>query len=128
METTSKCTPGKVFLWTGIIIGNLEWYLYLLWAGTTDYETDTGPKIAWILLITQPLWAMFIFILYMGQHSDIRTGSERCKKIGISPIFMVAHQTKLLSGVDQIHHRFTIFFGLPELKFKLMALESLYRL
>ena len=90
MESTSKCTPGKIFLWTGIIFGNLEWLIYIIWAMTADFDTSTGSKVCWIFIITQPLWAMFIYILYIGQHSDIRTGGERCNKILISPLFMLA--------------------------------------
>ena len=37
-------------------------------------------------------------------------------------------QSKLLAGVDMIHHRFTIRFNLPEMKFKLMTLENLFRI
>ena len=64
----------------------------------------------------------------MGQHSDIRTGSERCKKIGLSFIFALAMQSKLLSGVDVIHHKFCVRFNAPDVKFNLMTRENLYRI
>ena len=87
---SSKCTPGKVFLWTSIIVGNFEFLFYLIWAAVSEFTTDTASKASWIFIITQPLWHMFIYVLYMGQHSDIRTGGERCKKIAIGPLFMLA--------------------------------------
>ena len=41
---------------------------------------------------------------------------------------MLAQQSKLLSGHDNIHHKFTFRFALSDMKFKLMSLENLYRL
>lgn len=81
-----------------------------------------------MFIITQPLWYMFIYILYMGQHNDIRTGGERCKKIVIGPLFALAMQVKLLSGIDGIHHRFCVRFNTPDVKFNLMTLENLFRI
>lgn len=128
METVSKCTPGKIFLWFGIIVGNLEYLLYIIWGSTADFPSSTSSKACWIFIITQPLWSLFIYILYIGQHSDIRSGGDRCKKILIGPLMMLAMQAKLLSGIDSIHHRFTIRFSLSEVKFKLMTLENLFRI
>lgn len=124
---TSKCTPGQVFLIIGVVLGNLEYLMYIIWAMTAEFPSDNASKIAWIFIITQPLWSMFIYILYIGQHSDIRQGSERCRKILIGPIFMLATQSKVLSGFDGLHHRFCVRFGLPDTKFNLMTLENLYR-
>ena len=124
---TSKCTPGQIFLSIGVVLGNLEYLAYIVWALTAKFPSDNASKIAWIFIITQPLWSMFIYILYIGQHSDIRHGSERCKKIIFSPIFMLSMQTKVLSGFDSLHHRFCVRFGLPDVKFNLMTLENLYR-
>ena len=70
---------------------------------------------------------MFVYILYMGQHSDIRSGGERCKKISASLPMALAMQTKLLTGLDGIHHRFCLRFNTPEVKFNLMTIENLYR-
>ena len=123
-----ECTPGKVFLWFGIVVGNLEYFFYIIWAAVSDFTSSTASKACWIFIITQPLWHLFIYVLYMGQHSDIRSGSERCKKLAVSPLVALAMQSKLLAGVDEIHHRFTIRFNVSEMKFKLMTLENLYRI
>ena len=32
-----RCTPGLVFLWTGMILGNLEYLLYVVWGLATDF-------------------------------------------------------------------------------------------
>lgn len=124
---TSKCTPGQVFLTIGVVLGNLEYLAYIVWALTAEFPTNNASKICWVFIITQPLWSMFIYILYIGQHSDIRQGSERCSKIVISPLFALGMQSKLLSGFDGLHHRFCVRFGLPDVKFNLMTLENLYR-
>lgn len=63
----------------------------------------------------------------MGQHADIRTGSERCKKLAFGPVFMLAMQAKVLSGIDAVHHKFCVKFNTPDVKFNLMTLENLYR-
>ena len=41
---------------------------------------------------------------------------------------MLVMQAKLLAGLDSIHHRFTIRFNVPEIKYKIMTLENLYRM
>ena len=125
---TSKCTPGAVFLYFGVALGNLEYLAYIVWALTADFTSATAEKACWIFIVTQPLWTMFIYILYMGQHSDIRTGGERCRKLAVSPLFMLAMQSKLLSGIDAVHHRFCLKFGLPDVKFNLMTVENLFRI
>ena len=66
MESSNKCTPGKIFLWTSIIVGNLEYLFYFIWAITTDFTSGTSSKACWIFIITQPLWHLFIYVLYMG--------------------------------------------------------------
>lgn len=71
---------------------------------------------------------MFIYVLYMGQHSEIRQGGERCKKIVISPLFALAMQAKILCGIDSIQHKFCVRFNVPDVKFNLMTLENLYRI
>ena len=37
-------------------------------------------------------------------------------------------QSKTLSGLDFIHHRFCIRFNIPEVRFNIMSLESLFRI
>ena len=124
----SKCTPGQVFLFIGVVLGNLEYIAYIVWALSANFTSPTAQKACWIFIITQPFWSMFIYILYMGQHSDIRTGGDRCKKIIVGPLFMVALQAKLLSGFDGFQHRFCVRFGLPDVKFNIMTMENLYRI
>ena len=123
-----KCTPGQVFLTVGIVLGNLEYLLYIVWGLSAEFQSPTAEKACWIFIITQPLWSMFVYILYMGQATDIREGGERCKKIGVGPLFALAMQSKLLASVDSIHHKFCVKFGVPDVKFNLMTLENLYRI
>ena len=117
-----------MFLIVGVILGNIEYLVYIVWAITTDFKQTTAQKACWLFIVTQPLWHLFIYVLYMGQHNDIRTGGERCKKIVISPLFALAMQAKLLANFDSIHHRFCIRFNTPDVKFNLMTLENLFRI
>jgi len=110
------------------VLGNLEFLAYIAWAAGAEFTSSTASKACWIFIIMQPVWNMFIFVLYMGQHSDIRHGGDRCKKILISPLFALAMQAKVLAGIDSLHNRFCIRFNAPDVKFNLMTLENLYRI
>ena len=122
----AKCTPGLVFLWTGMILGNLEYLLYVVWGLATDFQSGTAGKACALFLLTQPLWSLFIYVLYIGQHADL-ANSDRCRKLAIGPLFMLAMQAKVLSGHDGVHRRFCARFDLSETKFALMTRENLYR-
>ena len=61
-----NCTSGQAFLYTGIVLGNFEYLFYLIWAASSEFTSGSASKAAWIFIITQPLWPMFIFMLYMG--------------------------------------------------------------
>lgn len=37
-------------------------------------------------------------------------------------------QLKVLSGLDFVHHRFCVRFNIPEVRFNIMSLESLFRI
>ena len=71
---------------------------------------------------------MLIWLLYMGQNNDIRTGGERCSKLLLAPFFMLAMQSKLLASHDGVHEGFCNRFDVSEIKFNLMTVENLYRL
>ena len=115
-------------MYTGIVLGNFEYLFYLIWAASSEFTSGSASKAAWIFIITQPLWPMFIFMLYMGQHTDLKTGGERCRKILISPLFALGMQAKVLSGLDRVQHRFCVQFNIPENRFNIMALEALFRI
>jgi len=123
-----KCTPGQAFLWIGIILGNFEYLFYIIWAASSEFTSASASNACWIFIIAQPFWNLFIFMLYMGQHADIRASGERCKKIALSPLFALAMQTKTLSGLDFVHHKFCVRFNIPEVRFNIMAAESLFRI
>ena len=63
-----KCTAGNAFLWIGIVLGNFEYLFYIIWAASSEFTSSSASKACWIFIITQPLWSLFIFMLYMGQH------------------------------------------------------------
>ena len=47
-----KCTPGLVFLWVGIILGNLEYLLYIIWGLTTEFASGTAGKACALFIVT----------------------------------------------------------------------------
>ena len=119
---------SKIFLWIGIVLGNFEYLFYLIWAATTEFTSEAAQKACMVFIVTQPLWNVFIFMLYMGQHQDIQQTGERCKNIAISPVFALLMQAKVLSGIDFVHGWFCNRFNLSEVRFNIMSLETLYRI
>lgn len=119
---------GQALIWTGIAIGNLEYLCYFIWAASADITEGNLQKAAWVFVLTQPLWHLFVFVLYMGQHQDIREVGDRCKKMAVGFPFMLGQQLKLLSGLDRVHTLFLTKCDIQEARFQLVSMENLFRM
>ena len=80
---------AQVLIVTGIILGNIDWLLDLAYAASTTFENDALSRACLIFVIAQPVFYLFVFILYVASHPDTGTGKERCKKIVLSPLYMI---------------------------------------
>jgi len=73
-----KPSLGQIIIYSGILIGNLEWILAAAYAGIT-YFPDNGTHQAQVtFLLVQPAFYLFVYILYIGQHNDCYSMKERC--------------------------------------------------
>jgi hypothetical protein len=75
----------------------------------------------------QPLWYLFICLLYVGQSAEVKSPQERTRKVLFAPLYMVLQQTKLLSGLEDVHRWHNDLVGYDEV-FNLTTLEGSFRI
>jgi len=68
-----------------------------------------------------------VFILYILQHHDAENVGDKCKKIGLAPLFMILQQVKVLSGFESVHAWFGKIFGYSE-SYHLLSMENTFKL
>ena len=105
---------GIIILLTGVVLGNAEWILTLVYLGTSKWESDATRTACGIFLVAQPAFYWFMYTLYILNHPDIRDGSERFKKLALGPLYALLQQLKVLSAIDPIYLKFEDWFGMRE--------------
>ncbi len=74
-------TFGSIIIYIGIVLGNIEWILDILFALTTDFVSPALGQAAIVFLLAQPVWFWFMYTAYVGSHQEIDSGKERCSKL-----------------------------------------------
>jgi hypothetical protein len=60
-------TSGHVVIWLGIICGNLEFVLSIIYAIYSQKTMGVSYRKAWAtFIILQPIWYLFISVLYIA--------------------------------------------------------------
>jgi len=62
----STFTTGQAIIWLGIICGNVETLLCIIYAGSNKFESVYYKKACIVFIILQPLWYLFLYILYVA--------------------------------------------------------------
>jgi len=73
-----KTSLGQIIIYSGILIGNLEWILAAAYAGITFFPDEGHYKAQVVFLLVQPAFYLFVYVLYIGQHNDCHSMKERC--------------------------------------------------
>ena len=125
-QQKSSFASGYFIIWLGIIFGNAEVVLNVIYFLNTTFITTTFMKACLVFIVLQPIWYFFIYILYVGQSGEIVTAGERCKKIAMAPLYLLLQQLKLLSGIERVHKKFSQCCGYDE-KLNLMTMEGNFK-
>jgi hypothetical protein len=78
---------GRIILWVGIALGILDFITDIIYCSTTTFATSTLKSASVIFIIIQPLWYIFIYVIYMASHTEIESPKERLIKILLSPLY-----------------------------------------
>lgn len=120
---------AHIVIWSGIVLGNIEWVFDILFCvyARSAYPTFSGLGRASIIFCSaQPLWFLFMYVVYIGSHNDIDSGEERCKMIQQAAFYTFGQWWKVLGGVERVHEKFAHNVGLKE-PFHLLTLENCFK-
>ena len=124
---SNKITPGQIVIWLGMVLGNLETLICLLYAAFVPFASNGYMKAFMVFFIGQPLWYFFIFALYMATQGDRIAAGKRCCYIGNAFVYFLVMWTKLLAGSERFHRWALLRMSVDETEFQLMSLESCFR-
>ena len=122
----NTCNAGQIILYAGVVLGNAEWVLTLIYLASNKWESDVTRTACVIFLLAQPIFYWFMYTLYILNHPDIKDNSERFKKLALGPLYAFLQQVKCLSAFDTIYHRFEDLFSMRE-PFHLLTVENCFK-
>lgn len=113
-------------IWYGVLFGILDWISDIVYYASTTFDNFSLNASCATFIIIQPIWYLFLFIIYMASHSGVETGKERFKLMLLAPLYGVLQYSKVLSASPQLHEFFLTRFHLTE-SFKLITLENCFK-
>lgn len=126
MNLKSCCSKGAITLILGVLLGNAEWILCLVYLMTSEFASPATKTACMIFVLAQPVFYWFMYTLYIINHPDCRDHAERFKKLALGPLYAILQQTKLLSAVDPIYRKFEEWFEMRE-PFHLLTVENCFK-
>ena len=107
-------------LFTGIVLGNIEWLCTILYTATTDFTPYENTYKACVVFVLLPLLMyLFIYICYFASHQGIETDRQRTRLLLFSLPFSVVLQFKVFTGVDRFHKWYIAKYKLEEETFNI---------
>jgi hypothetical protein len=122
-----KLTKAQVIIWSGVILGILDWLSDLVYASTAEFATSGGKRACISFIIMQPLWYVFMFVVYVVSHEEIGLAKERCEKVLLSIPYAGLQWFKLMGSFEQFNEFIYEKFSRRD-QFLLFNLENSYRI
>ena len=128
---SSSVNTGKIIIYSGVVLGNLSWLMDIIYAisvGADEKWKDPSLRKACVVFImAQPLFMLFTFTLYIIQHNEIETASDKVKKLIFGPVFTLLQHVKVLSAFEPVHDWFAKMIGYSE-SLHMLSLENSFKL
>lgn len=118
--------PSEAVIWLGVLLGVLDWFTDGVYYAQAKFASDSLESACLTFIFFQPLWYIFMFIVYIASHEHIEDRGERGEKMCLAVPYAVLQQLKLLGSFDKTN---MIIFGkfLRRDQFLLFNLENSYR-
>jgi vacuolar-type H+-ATPase subunit I/STV1 len=72
-QKAKSFTTGHIIIWLGIVCGNVEVFFSIICVFANTFASVPFRK-AWVtFIIMQPLWYLFISVLYIAQSPEVKT-------------------------------------------------------
>ena len=95
-----RLTISDFIIWSGVVIGVGDWVLDLIYAVSSDFASPGIGKAALTFVLLQPIWYIFMFMVYIGSHEHIEDSAERKAKMMIAFPYAFLAQFRLLGAHD----------------------------
>ena len=80
---------GYFVIYIGVILGILDWVTDIIYVSQTKFNSSGLRLGCLVFIFVQPLWYIFLYVLYVGAHSEIKGKGERLKKLCMAPLYSI---------------------------------------
>ena len=76
-----KLTKSDVIIWSGVALGILDWVFDVAYAASATFSSDALRSACVTFIVVQPVWYIFMFLVYVASHEEIDSATERRTKM-----------------------------------------------
>jgi len=76
-----KLTKSDVIIWSGVVLGVLDWISDAAYAASASFASDALRSACVTFVVVQPVWYIFMFLVYVASHEEIDSAQERRTKM-----------------------------------------------
>lgn len=113
-------------MYYGVVFGILDWISDIVYLNGIEFHNDSLKMACITFIIIQPIWYLFIYLIYVASHTKIETTKERLKYAAWGPFYALLQYLKLLSLNSRMHDIFIKRLNVVE-GYKLLTLENCYK-
>ena len=121
-----KLTKSDVLIWSAVVVGVLDWISDMAYVSSATFASDALHSACVTFVVAQPVWYIFMFVVYVASHEEIDSAKERAEKMCLALPYALLHQFKLMGSFETcnsfIYHKFA-----RRDQFLLFNLENSYR-
>ena len=78
-----------LLLWYGIIFGMLDWISDIVYYSHIPFHNSSLKAACIVFIILQPIWYIFLYIVYVASHPEIDSHRDRIIKDADRPFVWV---------------------------------------
>ncbi len=117
---------GTLIIWVGIILGIADILTDIAYYKNATFTNASLQSACAVFILIQPIWYIFIYMVYIASHAEIHSTKERFIKLLGTPVFALLEYLKLLPGIERLHDFFSYLFSMTD-KHKLLTIENCYK-
>lgn len=121
-----KLTKSDVIIWTGAFLGVFDWVTDAVYAASASFASDSLRSACITFVVVQPVWYMFMFLVYVASHEEIDSAKERRSKMLLALPYSLLQQLKLMGSSEARNKMIYDKFQRKD-QFLLFNLENSYR-
>lgn len=106
-----KENPGQIILLVGIVLGNLEWLLLIIYNAASEWYSDSAKSLCTFLIILPILYYPLSYLFYVAQHdwkpkegeTDSQNRYQLKHMLKMTWLYFLLMFFRILPSVDLLH-------------------------